>query len=107
MLQSPFERCKRLEPGGPFTVDLLLLCLRLLPCSKEHERPKDKHHQSPPQVDVDEKGPLIGGAIGEKSEQRQHSTKDEEQQAERKPKVHVHKSKCRMLTKDQIKNQGH
>ena len=90
-----------------FTGDLLLLCPRLVSCREEHEGPKKKHYQSPPEVDVDKKGPLVGGAIGEESEQGEHSAEDEEQQAERKAKVNVHNSKCRMLSKDQIKNQSH
>jgi hypothetical protein len=82
------------------------LSLKLFPCDKEHESPEEKHHQSPPEIHVDKEGPLVDGSIRQESKQCEQTTEDDEQQAQRKTKVNVHNSNCKMLTKDQIKNQG-
>ena len=85
---------------------LALLRLNLLPCEKEHYSPEEKHYQSPPEVHVDKEGSLVRGSIREESKNREQNAEDDEQQAQRKTKVNVHNRRCKMSTKDEVKNEG-
>jgi hypothetical protein len=89
-----------------FPVVLLARFLTLSPCEKEHQASEQKHHQSPPEVHIDKEGSLVGGSIREESKHRQQNAEDDEQQAQRKAKVNVHNRRCKMSTKDEVKNEG-
>jgi hypothetical protein len=80
--------------------------LTLSPCEKEHQASEKKHHQSPPEIHINKEGSLVGGSISEESKNRQQNAEDDEQQAQRKTKVNVHNRRCKMSTKDEVKNEG-
>jgi hypothetical protein len=85
---------------------LVLFRLRLSPRGKEHYSSEEQHYQSPPEIDIDKEGALVSSSIGEESKQGQQDTEDNEQRAEWKTKVDIHKTGEELLTKDQVKNQG-